>query len=335
MDKNKNNENNQHKVSASSAVRIMTKKVPIVSLSSTIREVENTLEKEMESFETINYIYVVDERDGKLKGVLTIKDIFRQPKEKFVKDIMKTEPITVRPHTHRERVAYLALKNNLKAIPVVDKDDNFLGVISNDVISSIIHSEASDDFLRMAGIHKYNIVLDNVFDLSIFQSFKHRFPWLFIGLLGGIGMSKIINVFEGTIEKNLILAAYIPLVVYMASAVGEQMRIFIVRDFAVNNKFDFYKYFFRHFCVVFLIGILSSTTLYILNMFLYGNMEVGIVLSLALFMAIISSVFTGLLIPSLFEKIRIDPANASGPIATILQDATSVLIYFSIASMLL
>lgn len=331
----KNNENNQHKISSSSASRIMTEKVPIIPLSSTIKEAENMLEKEMEKFETINYIYVVDGRDRKLRGVLTIKDIFRQPKEKLVKDVMTTRLITVRPHTHQERVAYLALKNNIKAIPVVDKDDNLLGVISNDVISLIIHNEASDDFLRMAGIHKYKIVLDNIFDLSIFQSFKHRFPWLFIGLLGGIAMSKIINIFEGTIEKNLILAAYIPLVVYMASAVGEQMRIFIVRDFAVNNKFDFYKYFFRHFYVVFLIGAMSSITLYILNMFLYGNMEVGAVLSIALFMAIISSVFTGLLIPSLFEKIRIDPANASGPIATILQDATSVVIYFSIASILL
>jgi len=335
MDKNKNNENNHHEISSSSASRIMTEKVPIIPLSSTIREAENMLEKEMEKFETINYIYVVDGRDRKLRGVLSIKDIFRQPKEKLVKNVMRTGPITVRPHTHQERVAYLALKNNLKAIPVVDKDDNLLGVISNDVISSIIHNEASDDFLRMAGIHKYNIVLDNIFDLSIFQSFKHRFPWLFIGLLGGIAMSKIISVFEGTIEKNLILVAYIPLVVYMASAVGEQMRIFIVRDFAVNNKFDFYKYFFRHFCVVFLIGILSSITLYILNIFLYGNIEVSLVLSIALFMAILSSVFTGLLIPSLFEKIRIDPANASGPIATILQDATSVVIYFSIASILL
>lgn len=314
---------------------IMTKKVPVIPILSTIREVENILERKTEEFEMINYIYVVDGRDGKLKGVLSIKDIFRQPKETLVKDIMETELITVRPHTHRERVAYLALKNNLKAIPVVDKNGNFLGVVSNDAISSIIHNEASDDFLRMAGIHKYNIVLDNVLDLSIFQSFKHRFPWLFIGLLGGIAMSKVINVFENTIEKNLILATYIPLVVYMASAVGEQMRIFIIRDFAVNNKFDFYKYFFRHFYVVFLIGVLSSITLYFLNIFLYGNTGVSFVLAIALFMAILSSVLTGLLIPFLFEKIKIDPANASGPIATILQDAISVIIYFSIASMLL
>ncbi len=335
---NKNNEDQNHLYRdciLSSACRIMTEKIPITDLSSTVGDVEKMLEREMAKFETINYIYVVDGRDNKLKGVITIKEIFRQRKDKLVRDIMKTELITVRTHTHRKRVAYLALKNNLKAIPVIDKDDNLLGAVSNDTISSIIHNEATEDFLRLAGIHKYNIVLDNIFDLSIFQSFKHRFPWLFIGLLGGIAMSKIINTFEGTIEKNLILAAYIPLVVYMASAVGEQMRIFIVRDFAVNNKFNFNNYFFRHFYVVFLIGILSSVILYILNMFLYGNIEVGFVLSLALLMAILSSVFTGLLIPFLFERIKIDPANASGPIATIIQDTLSVVIYFLIASWML
>lgn len=335
MEKVDESKNHCNDCPQNSACRIMTEKIPTVNLSSTIREAESLLEKQMKEFETINYVYVVDGRDKKLKGVLTIKDIFRQGKDKPVKDVMKTELVTVRPHTHQERVAYLALKNNIKAIPVVDKDDNLLGVVSNDVISSIIHNEASDDFLRMAGIHKYDVVLDNVFDLSIFQSFKHRFPWLFIGLLGGIAMSKIINIFENTIENNLILAAYIPLVVYMASAVGEQMRIFIVRDFAVHSSFDFYKYFFRHFCVVFLIGILSSIILYVLNMLLYGDVKVGFVLSFALFMAICSSVFTGLIIPSLFEKIRIDPANASGPIATIMQDTISVVIYFVIASMML
>lgn len=335
MDKINESKNHLNECPLNSACKIMTEKIPTANLTSTIKEVETLLEKQMKEFDTINYVYIVDGRDKKLKGVLTVKDIFRQPKDKLVKDIMKTDLVTVRPHTHQERVAYLALKNNIKAIPVVDKDDNLLGAVSNDVISSIIHNEASDDFLRMAGIHKYDVVLDNVFDLSIFQSFKHRFPWLFIGLLGGIAMSKIINVFEDTIEQNLILAAYIPLVVYMASAVGEQMRIFIVRDFAVHNNFDFYKYFFRHFCIVFLIGILSSITLYILNMLLYGDLEVGFVLSFALFMAILSSVFTGLIIPSLFEKIRIDPANASGPIATIMQDTISVVIYFSIASLLL
>lgn len=335
MEKDKNDDNNHHEITSNSASRIMTEKVPVVSLSSTVKDVESLLEKQMKEFETINYVYIVDGRDRKLRGVLSIKDIFRQPKEKLVKDIMKTELVTVRPHTHREKVAYFALKNNIKAIPVVDKDDNLLGVVSNDAITSIIHNEATEDFLKIAGIHRPKIGMDNIFDLSVFQSFEHRFPWLFIGLLGGVLMAKIISGFENTLEQNLILASFIPLIVYMADAVGTQMETFIIRDLAVIPNFNFIIYFFKHLKVVFLIGILSSIALFALSILLYANMDISLVLGIALFIAIISSFLTGLIIPYSLGKFKFDPANASGPIATIIQDTLSVVIYFVVASWLL
>jgi magnesium transporter len=334
MGTNKNG-NGNHEITASSASRIMTTKIPTINLTSSVREVEMLLEKQMKDFETINYVYVVDGRDRKLRGVLSIKDIFRQPKEKLVKDIMKTELVTVRPHTHQERVAYLALKNNVKAIPVVDKDDNLLGVVSNEAITSIVHSEATEDFMKIAGIHRSKVGIDNIFDLSVFRSFEHRFPWLFIGLLGGVFMAKIISGFEDTLEKNIILASFIPLIVYMADAVGTQMEAFIIRDLAVMPNFNFLSYFLKHLKVVFLIAILSSLALFALNLILYGNMMVGVVLGIALFVAILSSFFTGLVIPYSLGKFKFDPANASGPIATIIQDTLSVVIYFAVASWLL
>jgi len=131
------------------------------------------------------------------------------------------------------------------------------------------------------------------------------------------------------------LAAFIPLIVYMADAVGTQMEAFIIRDLALHPRIKFNKYLIKQVLIVATIGLLLSTVLFITSIILYQSMGIALTLSLALFLAIISSVVTGLLIPYLFEKTRLDPANASGPIATIVQDILSVTIYFLIASKIL
>jgi len=178
-------------------------------------------------------------------------------------------------------------------------------------------------------------VVDNVLKQSILKSFAHRFPWLFLGLIGGVLAAKIVEGFEKTLTENLILAAFIPVIVYMADAVGTQMESFIIRDLAIEGKIKFHKYFFRQFTVVFLIGIVSSSLLYIAANFFYKDVNISFVLAVALFAAIMSSLFTGLIIPYIFRRSRIDPANVSGPIATIIQDLLSIVIYFLVAEAML
>ena len=176
---------------------------------------------------------------------------------------------------------------------------------------------------------------DDVIHMSVTKALTHRLPWLLIGLLGGIFSAKIIENFEKTLEQNLILAAFIPLVVYMADAVGTQMEAFIIRDLAMHPRMKFSKYLIKQLLTVSTMGILLSGSLFIISIFLYNSTSMALVLSLSLFVAILSSVVTGLFIPYFFERTRLDPANASGPIATIIQDIISVTIYFIIASKLL
>lgn len=156
-----------------------------------------------------------------------------------------------------------------------------------------------------------------------------------LGLLGGIIAASIISSFEEVLTKNLILAAYIPLIVYVSDAVGTQMEAFVIRDFAIHSRLRFKKYFVRQLLIVLLIGLVLSASLFAISFALYTNAAISLVLSLSLFAAITSSIFTGLLIPYLFHKIDLDPANASGPIATIIQDLASVSIYFFFAHALL
>lgn len=186
----------------------------------------------------------------------------------------------------------------------------------------------------------YNLIMvkthvDNVLKMSTKTVLIHRTPWLLIGLFGGLFSAKIVEFFETTLQKNLILAAFIPLIVYMADAVGSQMESFIIRDTAINPRLNFVKYLLKQLFVVSIVGLLISTTLFFVSLIIYKDVKISITLFLSLLFAIISSVVTGLIIPYLFERTRLDPANASGPIATVIQDILSVLIYFFIASIIL
>lgn len=324
----------KHKTSYPFAEKKITEKVPIAFLEDKIGNIEKKLFKDIKKFETINYIYIVN-KSCKLKGVISIKELFRQAKNKQVKEVMNKKIIVARPHTSLEKASYLAVKYNIKAIPIVDKNNVFLGILPNDEILYTTYKEISEDIFRLAGVHRPKMIVDNVLELSIWKSFKHRFPWLFVGLIGGIVAAKIIGLFEHTLKQNIILAAFLPLMVYMSGVVVTQMQAFIIRDLAINSKFSFLKYFFKQFGIVFLMGVFSSIVLCAISFVLYQNLSIGFMLGLALLAAISSSVVIGLVFPYVLSKMKFDPANASGPIAAIIQDILSIIVYFSIASWLI
>lgn len=319
---------------SATASHLLTERVPTVRLETTIGALERVLLQQTAAFHSIDYVYVLD-ADRKLVGVISIKDIFRQPKDATVGRAMVTALVTARPHTSQERIAHLALKHNIKAIPVVDQAGMFLGAVPNDTILKVLYQETSEDLLRLAGIKKAETTYDNVLSVPLATSLKHRLPWLVVGMFGGLLIATIIGQFEATLGKNLVLAAFIPLVVYLASAVGTQMEAFIIRDLALNPNFRFSPYLLRQLNVIALIGLITGGLLFSLTALWYNDLRLGLVLGVSLIITILSSVVTGLLVPYTFSKLRMDPANASGPVATIIQDALSVVIYFTIASWLL
>jgi magnesium transporter len=328
---NHNGKNTNHP--AESAGHIMVTNVPTIHESATVGDAEQLLLKETKNFAAIDYIYVLDNKK-RLAGVIPIKEIFRSPKHIALKSFPTKEMISVRPHTDRERVALLALKHNIKSVPVIDKEDLFLGIVPYDAILGAMHAEGVENILRFGGVSSHGS-FDDIFHLPILVSLKHRLPWLILGLLGGIATAAIVGSFEEVLSKNIILAAFIPLIVYMADAVGTQMEAFIIRDLAINPELKLLKYLLRQALIVVLIGLLVSAIMYGISLFLYHDPNISFVLVAALFCAIVSSLITGLIIPYAFEKLHLDPANASGPVATIIQDVLSVIIYFAIASLVL
>jgi magnesium transporter len=325
----------QHKYPPSTVGHRMVVDVPIVHEKHTLAEVRAVIERHSGWFNTINYIYVLDD-DRKLTGVLSIRDLFLHPAHAVAKDVCKSSSlVTVRPHAHQERGAYLALKNNIKAVPVVDEERRFLGELPNDAIMTIMYTEMHEDALRMAGITHEGGTQSNVLTLSLFSSFKHRILWLIIGLAGGLLTANIIGAFEETIAENLILAAFLPLIVYMSSAVGTQMQSYVIRDLAVDHKLPFAKYLARNIVIVIAIAIVLGLLLAAATTILHNHPQAGIAIGIALVGSTMSSVLTGLLLPYGFSKFSLDPADVSGPVATIIQDIISIVIYFGVATALL
>lgn len=313
----------------------MTADVPVVHEKHTLSEVRSAIERHADRFSTINYIYVLDDAK-KLVGVMSLRDLFRNPPSAVAGEICKRSSlVSVKPNTDQEHAALLALRNNIKAVPVVGDDRAFLGELPNDAILSILYKEMHEDALRMAGIRHAGGINANVLQLSLFDSLKHRIPWLIIGLFGGIVSARIIGLFEATLQENLILAAFLPLIVYMSSAVGTQMQAYVVRDLAMDRKLPFGLYLGRNVMLVLAISALLAVLLGGITHVLHGNISLSRALALALFGATMSSVLTGLIIPYSFSRLRFDPADASGPVATIIQDMLSILIYFGIANALI
>ena len=315
------------------AGRRMIANIPTALPEERISDIRKRLFEKAREFETLNYIYIVD-KERKLTGVLSLKDVFQRPGESRIKDLMATNVIKARPRTDQEKVALLALRHNLKAIPVVDKENLFLGVVPSDAILEILHSENLEDILRFAGISKNNDgFTGRILHASPFLLTKLRLPWLILGLFGGLFAAQIVNFFEGSLKTHFVLAAFIPLIVYMADAVGTQTETLFIRSlvYQLNIK----NYFLKEIKVSFFIALILGVLLSFLSYFWLGSIQIGIILGISLFFTIVTAFLLGLLVPWLFQKLKKDPAIASGPIGTIIRDVLSLIIYFSVATLLL
>ncbi len=313
----------------------MTREVPTAPASATIGEVHAMLRRKGKSIRGMQYVYVLDD-SRKLTGILSMHELFRYAPGTVIGSICRRKDILhVHPGTHQERAAYIALKHGIKAVPVIDRDHVFLGAIAGDALLRILYKETHEDLLRRAGVHHGHPMFDNVLTLPLHISILHRLPWLILGLIGGVVAAQVVGAFERTLESNILLAAFIPLIVYMSSAVGTQTEAFIIRDLAMDRRIPFHAYFIRQAAVVASLGALCAAFLFGLSAILYGDTAVSTVLAVSLFAAVSSSLVTGLLIPLLFSRFRADPANASGPVATIVQDILSLVIYFVIAGAIL
>src|SRR3989344_6368622 len=306
----------------------ITTRVPTLSSKQSVSDARNLISGHVKEFDTINYIYILS-KSGKLDGVISIKDIFRNSPETQLSKIMSAHVIKAHLGTSQEKAVQMAIQNNIKAIPVVDDTNTFLGVVSSDNVLAILEQETTEDYLRFAGI----LGKAHSAEIPISKSFIRRIPWIIIGLFGGLVTAKVINSYNHVLENNIILAGFIPLIAYVANAVGTQTQTLYIRDLTVNAKIAYKNYVLRQLATSVIIALACWIIVFSLGIFFWDESYVSFIVGLAIFCAIMMATFFALFLPTTLKKFHFDPAVGSGPFTTIIQDLLSIIIYFVIAEM--
>ncbi|HLP57096.1 MAG TPA: magnesium transporter [Fluviicola sp.] len=289
------------------------------------------LRRQAEDVEQVYTIYVVDDLN-KLVGVLSLKRLlFASPKTQ-IRDLYQDKNlIFVKTNDSSEKVARVMDKYDLVSVPVVDLQNKLVGRITIDDVIDIIKEEADKDFQLASGLSEK--VESNS---SIWRTSRARLPWLLIGMLGGILSAQVISKFEGNITHLPALAFFIPLITAMGGNVGVQSSAIVVQSLAKGN--DPFDSILQKVGKEALLGLLNGAlcaTLIFGIAYLFNNINLAFVVSISLFTVIIFAAVFGTMIPLVLNRYKIDPALASGPFITTLNDVLGLFIYFTVGLLLI
>ena len=288
------------------------------------------MRKQAEELDEIYYIYVVSD-ENMLLGILSLKALLLAGASTKVKDIYDAEVRSVRTDTPSEEVAQIMEKYDLIVLPVIDSIGRLMGRITIDDVVDVIRDEAERDYQLASGITTDVETTDSPARLS-----RARLPWLMIGLLGGIVVSKVIGRFEADIQINPEMAFFIPLIAAMGGNVGIQSSAIIVQGIASNSLGleSTFRKLAKELIVGILNGLILAGILFLYNFFINHNLALTFTVSTSLLVVIVCAALFGTLIPLLLHKLKIDPALATGPFITTSNDIMGLFIYFLMGRML-
>lgn len=318
---------------ADTAGSIMTKEFISIDHKMKINDVMKELRQIGRQAETIYYNYVVDDRK-RLVGVLSLRDIMFSPEDENVENIMFNQIISVRVDQDQEEVAQIIQDYDLLAVPVVSHDGRMQGIVTVDDVIDIIEEEAEEDFIEFAGVMPSDTDEKEETALS---AAKSRTPWIVILLFLGLITGGLIGAFEETLESVVMLSTFIPMIMGTAGNIGTQSLAVSVTnlDSDKENGKSFWKTVFDEFRSGLVIGVIIAIVLSIVVFIIYGNSVLAFIVSATMLIVTSLAAVVGVVIPAIINKFNIDPAVASGPFITAINDSFGILIYFAIATSLL
>ena len=284
--------------------------------------------------ETIYTCYVTD-NNRKLLGMVTAKDLLLSEEDTEIVDIMETNLIYAHTHTDKEEVSQMFSKYDLLALPVVDDEERLVGIVTVDDALDVMEEEATEDIEKMAAI----VHVDKPYlETSVWETYKSRIPWLLLLMISATFTGMIITGFEDALSVSIILSACIPMLMDTGGNCGGQASVTIIRALSLNDiEFkDIFKVIWKELRVGLMCGISLAIVNFIKMMLINGrdpdvSVVMIIVISLALFCAVVIAKFIGCILPMLAQKIGFDPAVMSSPFITTIVDALTLLIYFNLA----
>lgn len=312
-----------------SAGSIMTTEFIDLKENMTVSQALQKIKKIGLEKETIYNCYVLNSH-RKIRGIIDLKALVIADDDAVIKDIMETNVITVSTLEDQEVVAKMFDKYNFLALPVVDKEDRLVGIVTIDDAMDVLQDEVAEDFEKMAAMTPNE---DTYFKTSVFKHAKNRIVWLLVLMISATFTGTIITHYEEAFAALPILVAFIPMIMDTGGNCGSQSSTLIIRGLAVDEieLSDFFKALWKEIRVALLVGfvlaVANGTRIYIQ----YRDLRLSVVIGLTLIATVCMAKTLGCCLPMLSKKLKLDPAIMAAPLITTVVDTCSVLVFFKIA----
>ncbi len=281
-------------------------------------------------FDSAAGVAVVD--SGRLVGIARMEDLLAAAADARLGDVMDPDPPSIAPGTDEEQAAWHAVRHRQASVAVVGDDGRFHGLIPSWRLLSVVLREHDEDMARLGGFLHDAEAARSASQESVGRRFWHRLPWLLVGLAGALLAAVIVGGFEAQLEANVLVALFIPGIVYMADAVGTQTETVLIRGLSVGIPVG--RVVWRELVTGLLVGTVIAGAFVPIGLLAWGEADVIVAVALALFAACSTATVVAMTLPSLLRRFGADPAFGSGPLATVVQDLLSILIYFAIVGVI-
>ena len=278
--------------------------------------------------ETIYTCYVLENK--KLLGIVSAKSLITSNRDTKIEKLMNKNIISVQTHTDQEEVAKLFRKYDLIAMPVLDSENCFVGIVTFDDVMDVMIDETNEDISKMAAIEPNE---KGYFETTVWQHAKHRIMWLLILMFSATITGSIITRYENAFQAVPLLVSFIPMLMDTGGNCGSQSSTLIIRGLALGDiKFkDLFRVIFKEFRISLIVGAILAVAIGLRIFIQYQNPQIAIVVALSLAVVVILSKFIGCVLPLFANKVGLDPAIMASPLITTIVDTCSILVYFNIA----
>lgn len=308
---------------------LMTNQFVWINKDYTVKQAIEKVKNYAHFSENIYYLYVINE-EKKLVGVVSYRDLLLADLDEKIEDIMFNRVVSVHVNADQEEVVQTIERYDFIAIPVVDDDNVLLGIITVDDAIDVLIREANEDIEKLSASGK-----DIDFETTSLTASMRRLPWLILLLFIGLVSGGIISGFEETLQQVVALIFFMPMIAGMTGNIGTQSLAVVVRGIVMHDidRKTIINLIFRELRVGLIIGVTCGLLILLIAYFWLGSLILGFVVGVSLLITLVIGTLSGTIIPLVLYKLGVDPAVASGPLITTINDILSLFVYFSIATM--
>ena len=316
-----------------SAGSLMTIEYLSLRSNQTVKESLEHIRKYAEELETIDVAYVID-KNKKLEGEITLKKLLASSDDEVIENIMDKNILSVKTSTNQEEAVKLFKKYDLTVLPVIDKENILVGIITIDDMVDVIEEENTEDFQKMAAMAPSK---EEYLETSVLHLAKNRLTWLLVLMVSATFTGSIISKYEEIIEQMVVLAAAIPMLMDTGGNAGSQSSTLIIRGMALGEikMSDYLKVVWKELRVSLIVGLgLGAVNFLRMNYILKQDFKMSMLVSFTLGITVVIAKLVGGLLPIGAKKLNLDPAIMAGPLVTTIVDALALVIYFYLAMFL-